>query len=587
MNINKNYYAILGVSNKSTEKDIKKAYYKLSFTHHPDKNGDPVLFSEITEAYDVLCSESRADYDMKSRFGNNYNEYFELLNVNIEFDYNKEKEKLENFKKNEVLNIYLKVDDTFNGSVEYERWVKCKSCDGTGKDFSSKIVIKDNDGNILRTFDSDDGCDFCFEGQNIVITQKGPKPIKDIKIGDVVLSSKNDYYSVTHLMNRDYSGVLYDIDVCGINVTGVTPNHKFNIVRFNRNKQGRIKINDYEVLELPIDELTCDDFILYQSQKYKPKSKVVLEKTINRNSSEILINEDFVKFIACYITKGNTREDRVVVITLHIEKDRELIEFIKYYMKSIGESVKCFQNESCTEKVIKIEIFNSQLSKFLKEFCGHCAENKFISTDILGVSDQLLLETLLLCDGYNKNGLRTYTTVSENLAYQVLHIALGLGHNASISKHKSFIDKNRVNHQSCYRVYITFKSDLKKMGLYNKKIKEGTCLKVRNINKREVSNVKVYNITVDKTHKYTINGLLVNNCEGSGKDYTGGTCSFCGGQGKVGLNPCKTCNGSKRILGKQKLSGIKLTGDETKIEGMGHYSKYEVGKVGHLLIIKS
>lgn len=161
MNVNKNYYSILGVSNTSTEKDIKKAYYKLSFTHHPDKNGDPVIFGEMTEAYDVLCGESRSDYDMKSRFGNNYNEYFELLDVNIEFDYNKEKENLERFKKNEVLNVYLKVDNSFNGSVEYERWVKCKTCYGSGKDLSSKIVIKDNDGNILRTFDSDDGCDFC------------------------------------------------------------------------------------------------------------------------------------------------------------------------------------------------------------------------------------------------------------------------------------------------------------------------------------------------------------------------------------------------------------------------------------------
>lgn len=587
MNLSKNYYAILGVRNTSTEKEIKKSYYKLSFTHHPDKNGDPIIFGEITEAYDVLCGESRSDYDLKCKFGNNYNEYYELFDIKIDFDYNKEKENLEKFKKNEVLNIHLKVDSTFAGTVEFERWVKCKTCDGTGKDLSSKIVIKDVNGNILKTFDADDGCDFCFEGHNKVITDKGSVSIMDIKVGNIVLSSKNEYYNVTHLMSRYYSGILYDIDVCGINVKGVTPNHKFNIVRFKRNNQGRVKINDYEILELPISEVVSDDFVLYQYQKYKPKSKIILEKTINRNISEILINNDFVKFIACYISEGNTRGNRVVVITLNIDKDKDLIEFIKYYMNSIGETAKCFQNKSWGEKVMKIEIFNSQLSKFLKDFCGHCAENKFINTDILGISDQLLLETLLLCDGYYKNKFRTYTTVSENLAYQVLHLSLGLGHNASISKYKSYTDKNGVDHKACYRIYITFISDLSKMGIYNKKIKEGTCLKVKNINKREVLNTKVYNITVDKTHKYTIDGLLVNNCEGSGKDYTGGNCSFCSGKGKVGLTPCKSCNGDKRILGKQKLSGIKLTGDETKVEAMGNYSKDEAGKVGYLLIIKS
>ena len=163
MNLNINYYQILGVSNTSTEKEIKRSYYKLSFEFHPDKNKDvdPGKFNSITEAYDVLCGEERSDYDMKSKFGNNYNEYFELFDININVDYDTEKDRLEKFKRNELLDIYVKVDDTFNGSIEYERWVRCKTCDGTGKDMSSKILIKDINGNILKTFDGEDGCDFC------------------------------------------------------------------------------------------------------------------------------------------------------------------------------------------------------------------------------------------------------------------------------------------------------------------------------------------------------------------------------------------------------------------------------------------
>lgn len=161
MNLNKNYYGILGVKNNDDEKTIKKAYYKLSFTHHPDRGGDAILFSEMTEAYDVLCGEERKDYDLKSKYGNNYNEYFEFFEINVDFDFNKEKNNYEKFKRNEVNDIYISIDNDFNGSIEYERWVKCKTCDGTGKDLSAKILIKDNDGNILKTFDADDGCDFC------------------------------------------------------------------------------------------------------------------------------------------------------------------------------------------------------------------------------------------------------------------------------------------------------------------------------------------------------------------------------------------------------------------------------------------
>lgn len=162
MNLSKNYYSILEVNPSSDEKIIKKSYYKLSYKHHPDKKGDPLIFSEITEAYNILSNkDSRDEYDVKSKFGRNYNEYFELFDIKFDLDQKKEQERYDNFKKNDVDNITIKVDSNFNGNLEYERWVKCKTCEGTGKDLSSKIVIKDNNGNIVRTFDAEDGCDFC------------------------------------------------------------------------------------------------------------------------------------------------------------------------------------------------------------------------------------------------------------------------------------------------------------------------------------------------------------------------------------------------------------------------------------------
>lgn len=161
MDLNKNYYGVLGIASDSDERSVKKKYYELSKQHHPDKGGSQEIFSEIVEAYDVLTSELRKEYDLKSKFGNSYNEYYELFSVNVDYDYDKQKSQFETFKKNEVNNIKLEVDDDFGGSLEYERWVKCKPCDGTGKDFSSKIVIRDLEGNIVKTFDSDGGCDYC------------------------------------------------------------------------------------------------------------------------------------------------------------------------------------------------------------------------------------------------------------------------------------------------------------------------------------------------------------------------------------------------------------------------------------------
>ena len=65
------YYKTLGVGKQATVEEIKKAYKKLAFTYHPDKNpGDKKAedtFKKISEAYAVLSDKKkRAEYD---RFG--------------------------------------------------------------------------------------------------------------------------------------------------------------------------------------------------------------------------------------------------------------------------------------------------------------------------------------------------------------------------------------------------------------------------------------------------------------------------------------------------------------------------------------
>lgn len=63
----RDYYMVLGVQKDATPEDIKKAFRKLAFQHHPDRNsenGAEERFKEINEAYQVLSDiEKRATYD--------------------------------------------------------------------------------------------------------------------------------------------------------------------------------------------------------------------------------------------------------------------------------------------------------------------------------------------------------------------------------------------------------------------------------------------------------------------------------------------------------------------------------------------
>lgn len=74
MSTQKDYYEILGVSKNASDDEIKKAYRKLAFKYHPDKNpGDKeaeAKFKEATEANEVLSDkQKRARYDQFGHAG--------------------------------------------------------------------------------------------------------------------------------------------------------------------------------------------------------------------------------------------------------------------------------------------------------------------------------------------------------------------------------------------------------------------------------------------------------------------------------------------------------------------------------------
>jgi molecular chaperone DnaJ len=73
----KDYYRLLSVKASASDDEIRRAYRKLAFKYHPDKNpNDPVAeatFKEIAEAYEILSDpKKREDYHYKRFYTDNY-----------------------------------------------------------------------------------------------------------------------------------------------------------------------------------------------------------------------------------------------------------------------------------------------------------------------------------------------------------------------------------------------------------------------------------------------------------------------------------------------------------------------------------
>jgi curved DNA-binding protein CbpA len=66
----KDYYQILNVDKRASDKEIKSSFRKLAVIHHPDKNGgskkSEEIFKSILVAYETLIdTQKRAVYDIK------------------------------------------------------------------------------------------------------------------------------------------------------------------------------------------------------------------------------------------------------------------------------------------------------------------------------------------------------------------------------------------------------------------------------------------------------------------------------------------------------------------------------------------
>ena len=136
----KNYYDILGVDEKATQDDIKKAYRKLSKQYHPDVNPEgEEKFKDISEAY-----ENIGDPQKRSQYDNRKNNPFAGMGGGG-FDIHDMFEQMMGGGRRQqqpkapdkVINLTVTPVESYFGfkkDIEYMVAEKCNPCNGSGGD---------------------------------------------------------------------------------------------------------------------------------------------------------------------------------------------------------------------------------------------------------------------------------------------------------------------------------------------------------------------------------------------------------------------------------------------------------------------
>jgi molecular chaperone DnaJ len=133
------FYKTLGVSETTSQDEIKKAYRKLAVEHHPDKGGDENVFKKISEAYDTIGDENkRSQYDNQRQnpfagggfdpFGGGFNPFGDMF-ANMQHRQRKRTVP------DKIVEVTVGAVESFKSgekTITYTRNHKCGGCNGGG-----------------------------------------------------------------------------------------------------------------------------------------------------------------------------------------------------------------------------------------------------------------------------------------------------------------------------------------------------------------------------------------------------------------------------------------------------------------------
>lgn len=376
----------------------------------------------------------------------------------------------------------------------------------------------------------------CFTEDSLVLTEKrGFQKIIDIQIGEKVITHDGNYKTVENVINNGKKKTV-KIYGMGIDEIHTTPNHLFYVRE--KSHDGNYKTRSYtRVFSEPVwkqaDSLKRTDYMgipINKKSEIPEWNGITFVWSDGRKDryknqlSQYMNNKDFWWLIGRYIADGWFRNNGGIIIGCGKKKFVEM----KEKCDSIGLDYNILEERT----VIKFYYQLKELELFVQSF-GKYAYGKKIPSFVMDLPVDLLnsfLNGYMSGDGCFTNGRFKATSVSRELIYGLAQcIAKVYKQPYSIYKTErpktTVIEGRTVNQKDTYE--LCFKKEKRPQ---DKAFYEDGFIwfPVTKVEEDEIETI--YDLTVEENHSFTVQGVIVHNCQdfsvagkGKGGDKGSGT----------------------------------------------------------------
>lgn len=380
----------------------------------------------------------------------------------------------------------------------------------TQKNFPNTIQLGDINNYLfweLPKIDLIIGGSPCFASDTPVICKNKIVKIKNISVGDRVLTHKGRYQKVLKIgTNKDY---IYKLYSQGATTTETTKDHPYFIRK--RTKVWNNKKRKYEFV------FSEPKWVNVQNIK---KGDFVGTPILKTHKNPHNLTEDECFLLGLYIGDGHTRKDYRKSEKRYNDRHWQLIISVGAHEKDKFQKACSLKHSfyKHTKNVYRAVFSNKRMVLLSENYCGVGAKNKYLSKMLLDLPINLLkkvIEGYEFSDGNCRRNTYRATTISKKLV-QTLSLAIAKTYKTTCCieyterSNKTTIDGRVVNQQNTYTISYRKKHPKKSRSWIIDNIVWNPVKNIVKTNKKET----VYNIEVANDNSYIANNHIVHNCQG-------------------------------------------------------------------------